>query len=207
MNVILNNISNDSIKNIDIKEVLSVSNFIEKIYPYLDIDMLEPDNYYTIIFIRKKNIDKETIKGKLAYIYKDLNNEIRITLVAEERYLPYYIEKYCLKNLEIECRKNEGIPKSLWIYSQRESIAMGDDGPLDKKILVTPENRWSKIILNLPYYEYYKFVKVVYTTLDGSEEIYSIVENGELIVEDICFSKFIKLNKVDSTKPIIVKSL
>lgn len=201
MNIILNNITNNSTKNIKIKEFFNVSDFIKKIY--INLEKLEPNNYYCILF--KYNNYKKIIKAKLGYIYNDINNSSQIILTCDENYLQYNIEKYSLSDLEIEYTKNIGVPKKINIIIEREQIAMGDDGPYLDEELFSPEIKLTKLIMALPYYNIYKFIEMLYTNIEGQEESFVVKKNGELIVDDTYLSELIQIKKIDTAKGIMLK--
>ena len=197
MKVAVNNITEGNVKNIDIKDISNVSDFIQNLY--LSLEVLKPKSYYCIIF-KYKNEYEKIVKAKLGYIYIDINNENRIMLSSDENYLTYYINKYSIEKLEIDCMKCIGIPQKINIQIDREPLAMGDDGPYSEKTVFSPETRLSSW---LRYNDRYKVLKALYTNHECEEKSTIIIYDGKMKIEDLPLSEFIEINKIDIQKNII----
>lgn len=202
MNIILNNLTDNTTKTINITEKLEVPYFIKNIYS--ELEPLEPMRYYRIVFKHPTDYGK-LFKAKLGYIFNDFSNEKRIILTCNPNYVQFMIDKYSLTELEIECTRYIGFPQKISAQIEREQLSMGDSGPYLSQEIFSTDIMLSKLISNLPYQELYNFIDISYKNVLEKEESLRIVDEKKLVINDMPLSEFIFMHKVDPLTELKLK--
>lgn len=199
MKIMLKNNDYGIITNYTINSTKKTSEFIEELYQ--NLKELKKNSYYCIWF-KYENKYKKKIKAKLGYIYKDLKDYEHIILIADEEYINYYIEKMCLKCLDIEYTMGIGIPKKVKIRSIRNARGMGDDVHCDIQEMLEPEIKMCNILKLKNFYELsFILESITYTNLKNEK----CIENAEKFAEsNMTFSEYIQINSADTEKEILL---
>jgi len=202
MKVNLNIVDKNFLKPFEISDFKSVKSFLNVLNTHLD--SLEKNSYYCIFFNYINQYNK-TIKAKLGYIYKDNEDLDSIIVISDENYLEYYINKFDIKNIELDCIKKRGKCTKSNIIIERESISMADDINLKISKKFSPETNLYKIFDDFRNIKYYNIIEIKYTKLNGNIEHRIVINDKNNIINDIALSEFIIDNNIDTSKEIHIE--